>query len=146
MNHKFLNFLWIIFILSVVISCSSDDEEATPAVTTFNLTWDNTDADLDIFVTTPEGNTISFSNTSADTGRLDASCDCFGCSAAVETVNFSNASSGNYQYYVDYFGGCSSSSPEVNYTLTVSVGGTTVETQTGTLESGERSNTFIYIK
>ncbi|HCH61957.1 MAG TPA: hypothetical protein DFR83_04070 [Deltaproteobacteria bacterium] len=68
----------------------------------FTLQWDD-QTDLDLYVTTPAGNTISYSNRSADGGRLDVD-DTRGGANSVENIHFNeDLASGPYEYWVNNY-------------------------------------------
>lgn len=92
------------------------------------LAW-NTGADLDLYVTDPTGQTISYQNRQANGGHLDrdARGACGSQNGGVENVywNQNNPQRGNYQVAVDYWSGstCSTNSGPTPLTLSISVGG-----------------------
>jgi len=107
----------------------------------FNLTWGG-DTDLDLYVTDPNGETLSYTNTSSSSGgELDVDCtgNCSGGNS--ENITWVDGGpSGNYSFYVNHFSGSSAS-----YTLTVRDNGGSVTSYTGSLSSGN-STTYNYTK
>jgi len=109
----------------------------------FNLQFNNEDdVDLDLYVTTPNGTTLSYSNPFAEGGELDVDCLCGGCPQGPnENIFWENgtAPDGTYEYWVDYFGNCGSSGASSNFTIRVIRNGQVLTTKTGTLSSGQSS-------
>jgi uncharacterized protein YfaP (DUF2135 family) len=101
------------------------------------LRWDNA-ADLDLHVVDPSGEEIWYSNPSSASGGqldVDANGTCAG-DPPVENIYWptGGASTGVYQVFVVYYGGCDVSEP-ANYEVTVVVDGQTVDVRNGTLTS-----------
>lgn len=94
--------------------------------------------DLDLYVTTPGGETLSFQNTmtSDETGVLDRD-NTEGGSGSVENISFSTRVPGSYEYWVVNFAG----STQASYTIRVFEEGQEVDSLSGTLPamSGEES-------
>lgn len=110
----------------------------------FNLKW-NGSADLDLYVTDPNGETISFMNpTSSSGGTLDIDCtgNCPGGNS--ENITWvSGGPAGTYTFYVNYFSGTGS----VPFEIIVRDNQQTITTQTGTLQNeDDDSNFFTYTK
>ncbi len=108
----------------------------------FNLTWSGS-TDLDLYVTDPTGETISYINISSSSGGiLDVDCvgDC-------DTVNSENITwpdggpSGTYSFYANHFSGGSTS-----FSILVRDNGVNVTTYSGTLSSDNNSTVWTYIK
>jgi hypothetical protein len=109
----------------------------------FNLQF-NSGVDLDLYVITPGGSTIYYSNQTAQGGELDVDCSC-SSSCNSENIFWTNGPSGQYQFYVKYYGSCGSTTQSVNYTVKVMNGNNTIQTRTGTLSSpGQQSQTWTY--
>ncbi len=108
----------------------------------FNLQF-TADVDLDLYVVTPNGTTIYYGNSTGQGGELDVDCAC-GDSCGGENIFWSNGPSGQYQYYVKYFGSCGTSSPAASYTIKVLNGNNVSQTRTGTLNDGQQSQTWTY--
>lgn len=98
----------------------------------FTLQW-SADNDLDLYVTTPGGSTISYSNRSADGGMLDQD-DTNGGSGSVENVFFTSPLSGTYTYWVDNFSGSAAS-----FNLSAYKAGRRADMRGGSVESGGES-------
>ena len=99
----------------------------------FGLSWDTDLTDIDIWVTDPAGETISYLNpTSGSGGYLDRDdVDGYG----PENVYWeSNIPNGQYRVYVHYYG-CDGSCPATNYTLKISNGLGDVLKYSGTLSN-----------
>jgi uncharacterized protein YfaP (DUF2135 family) len=129
------------------VSCSSDDDSneaeelvGAPGNPRFNLQFTNPDnVDLDLYVKTPSGTVIYYGNVTADGGTLDVDCLCGSCPQGPnENIFWENgtAPSGTYEYWVEYFGSCSSGSPSSDFTIRVVRNNTVLTTKTGTLTSG----------
>jgi uncharacterized protein YfaP (DUF2135 family) len=136
----------------VLLSCSSDDsedsgddgddlelvgQEGNPR---FNLQFTNGDnVDLDLYVETPNGETLFYGNKMADNGELDVDCMCSSCPQGPnENIFWENgtAPSGTYKYWVNYYSGCGGEASS-DFTLRVIKNGTVLTTKTGTLSSGQ---------
>ncbi|MBF0384090.1 MAG: hypothetical protein HQL69_24010 [Magnetococcales bacterium] len=119
-------------------STSDSSLSGSSGVVRFNLAfWNNSSVDLDLHVSDPCSNEISFLNTSATcqgyTGSLDV--DDVGSSGTGENIVWvSAAPTGTYNVWVQYYGGTST----VSYTLTTVINGSTT-TRTGSLSSGSSS-------
>ena len=122
-------------------NCGFTGQTGSPS---FNLVWDNQNVDLDLYVQDPSGEVIYYANTSSDSnGTLDVDCTCSGsCSSQEENIFWTNGPSGNYKFYVDYFGSCGGSAI-ANWTIRVFEGNRVIRTQTGSISSG-MSNEFTY--
>ena len=97
-----------------------------------SLLWDSSN-DLDLYVTTPTGSEISYTNPTADSGTLDVD-DTSGGSGSVENVFFSAPPDGSYTITVDNYSG-----PSTGYRIEVAKRGAIVTTDSGTVASGEQS-------
>lgn len=160
MNHKLTSSILLIF--SFAVSCGDDPKpDANKGLVgqkgnpRFNLVFTNeANADLDLYVTDPLGNTIFWNNQfSASGGELDIDCtNCIGCPQGPTEnifwpVGDNTAPKGTYTYQVKYY---FSSTPPCNttgasqFTVKVLSGNTLKATQTGTLSSGS-SPVFTYI-
>lgn len=148
---KAIKYLLVLSLLAGFAACSEDDDsgdggndldlvgqEGNPR---FNLQFSNGDnVDLDLYVETPNGVTVSYMNPNADGGELDVDCMCGSCpQGANENIFWQNgtAPSGTYKYYIDYFGDCDGSGASSNFTLRVIQNGEILATKTGTLSSGQ---------
>lgn len=123
--------------------CDGGGLEGNSGNPRFNLQFSG-DVDMDLYVQTPSGNIIYYGNNSANGGTLDVDCTCSGnCNQENIYWQPGTAPTGQYSFWVDYFGGCGDGSPSSNYTIKVMNGNTVLQTQTGTLSSGE-SQHYIY--
>jgi len=96
------------------------------------LTWDNT-ADLDLYVTDPNEETIYYSNpTSESGGELDVD-DTDGYGPENIFWEEGSAPSGQYHVQLDHWGGAS----PANYIILVQVGGAEPVQYTGAINEGE---------
>ena len=145
--------------LSIVslFSCDDDEEEEpeTPSSNLvgqdgnprFNLSFTNSqNVDLDLYVKAPNGTVIYYSNPTGAGGTLDVDCLCDGCPQGPnENIFWQNGSapSGEYRYWVKYYGSCDGGNASSNYTLRVIKNGEVITTKTGTLSSGQSSQ-FIH--
>ena len=104
-----------------------------------SLTWD-TETDIDLWLTEPNGNKIYYANKSSDTGgELD-----FDNTYAYgpENIFYTNqAPSGTYKVEVDYFSG----SPETHYNIVVK-NGSTFNTYEGTLNPNQTNTVVTFQK
>lgn len=113
----------------------------------FNLQFTNpSNVDLDLYVKTPSGQIIYYGNRNANSGTLDVDCLCTSCpSGPNENIYWQNgtAPSGQYEYWVKYYGNCGTSGSSSTYTLRVIRNGSVLTTKTGTLSSvGETTHWF----
>jgi len=145
-------------------TCASDDDCVEGAVCFDNvcvmdgdiritLSWDAL-ADLDLVVQEPDGTQIDFGNPSGTNGYLDVDdcpyydqIDAYDCIDAggthVENVFFDSPADGTYLFAVrGYYTGASS--PSVNFTVTVTVNGTVLGTETGSVATDEQSDVFEF--
>jgi hypothetical protein len=112
----------------------------------FNLQFSQ-DVDLDLYVKTPNGTLIYYGNPTGQNGELDVDCACGGCeNGHAENIFWTNGPSGTYEFYVNYYGSCSASTPSVNFTVKVMNGNTVLQTKTGTLSEGQSSQHWTYTK
>jgi hypothetical protein len=103
-------------------------------------------ADLDLHVIDPEGTELSFDNPSSPSGGTLDHDDRAGCATGgshAENVFWptGGAPTGNYQVYVVNYSGCSG--PQA-YQVEVKVNGVTAQTLSGSLASGESSETTSF--
>jgi len=135
---------------TIFLGCSEDDDtDADSGLNLagqagnprFNLQFTNSDnVDLDLYVRTPNGTIIYYGNPSAQGGNLDVDCLCGGCPQGPnENIYWlsGSAPSGDFEYWVDYFGSCGNSSASSNFTLRVMRNNEVLVTRTGTLSSGQ---------
>jgi hypothetical protein len=116
-----------------------DGEDGNPR---FNLQFTNSgNVDLDLYVQTPNGAIIYYANPTAQGGVIDVDCACGGnCDG--ENIFWENGSgpTGQYTFWVDYYGECGSGSTSSSYTVKVMNNNTVVQTKTGSLNSGESTH------
>jgi hypothetical protein len=110
----------------------------------FNLTWSGS-ADLDLYVTDPSGETISYQHTaSASGGLLDVDCtgNCSGGNS--ENITWETGGpSGTYTFYVNYFSG----NGTVPFNIIVRDNSQTIRTESSSVaNSGDNSSSFTYTK
>jgi uncharacterized protein YfaP (DUF2135 family) len=114
----------------------------------FNLQFTNADnVDLDLYVRTPSGAVISYLNRSADQGTLDVDCLCGNCASGPnENIYWVNgtAPTGQYEYWVNYYGDCGTNGSSSSFTLRVIKNGTVLTTKTGTLNANGDSTHWTY--
>src|SRR5262245_38599711 len=64
------------------------------------------EADLDLYVTGPDQETVYYANTPAGAGALDADRRCGDPGPRVETASFAPAAAGRYRVGIDHAGRC----------------------------------------
>lgn len=125
-------------------TCNGNGMQGADGDPRFNLTWSGS-TDLDLYVTDPNGDTISYtSTTSPSGGELDVDCTGNCGSVNAENIFWGNGGpSGSYQVYVNYYSG-SAATP---FTLVISDQGLVQATYTGSLSAqNPNSNTWTYQK
>lgn len=153
---NFKKVLLVVFALALAVSCSKKDDETSDdeielvgedGDPRFNLKFTNEEnVDLDLYVKTPNGTVISYLNSSANGGKLDVDCLCDDCPQGPSENIFwemGTAPSGQYEYWVEYYGSCTGVSASSNFTIRVTRNGTVLSTNTGTLNSG-KSTTWTH--
>ncbi len=123
--------------------------QGAPGNPRFNLQFTNgSKTDLDLYVQTPNGSVISYSNPAIQNGKLDVNCLCGDCpNGPNENIYWTpgTASKGNYKVWVEYFGDCDNSRGSSNYTLRIMNNSTIIQTYTGTLSPGNtKSQVFTF--
>lgn len=101
--------------------------------------WD-VDSDLDLILVEPSGNKIYFNAKTSSSGGeldLDSNADCDIDGKRNENITYPQAASGSYTVYVNLYATCGT--PRTNYVVTVSVGGQSPQTYTGTLTTANRT-------
>lgn len=156
---KKIKLLFVVLFLAIFAlnSCSKEDSEETDEPEfvgqdgnpRFNLQFTNSDkVDLDLYVQTPSGAIISYSNKVADLGTLDVDCMCSACPQGPnENIFWQNgtAPSGTYKYWIKYYSACGGGSASSSYTLRIIRNGNVLETKTGTLSTGSTEKwTFVH--
>lgn len=123
----------------------------SPGNPRFNLQFDNeSNVDLDLYVTDPRGETIYYNNwLSQSGGELDVDCRCEDCSTGPNENIFwpedDSAPKGTYKYWVEYYENCGTgTSSRSNFTVRVTFNRKVIATHTGSLSSG-RSETWTYV-
>jgi len=123
--------------------CDGSELEGNSGNPRFNLQFTG-DVDMDLYVRTPDGSVISYSNDSADGGTLDVDCTCSGdCNQENIYWQPGTAPSGQYEFWVDHFSSCSGTQSS-SYTIKVMNGNTVLQTRTGTLTDGTQSQEYVY--
>jgi uncharacterized protein YfaP (DUF2135 family) len=114
----------------------------------FNLQFTNADnVDLDLYVKTPNGTLVYYGNRSGQGGTLDVDCLCDNCASGPnENIYWVNgtAPTGQYEYWVNYYGDCGTNGSSSSFTLRVIKNGTVLTTKTGTLNSNGDSAHWTY--
>ncbi|MEX2349253.1 MAG: hypothetical protein WD554_00085 [Flavobacteriaceae bacterium] len=146
---KMYSLLLLAFLGLFTISCDKDDDGGDtseelvgqPGNPRFNLQFTNEEnVDLDLYVRTPNGAVIYYGNQNADGGSLDVDCLCGVCPQGPnENIYWENgtAPTGEYEYWVEYYGSCTGDSPSSSFTLRVLRNSTVEATHTGSLTSGQ---------
>jgi hypothetical protein len=118
--------------------CSGGGLQGESGNPRFNLQFTNSaNVDLDLYVQTPDGSIIYYGNSTGQGGEHDVDCAC-GDNCNQENIFWDgNGPSGQYKFWVDYYGGCAGGTPSSNFTIKVMNNNTVVMTKTGTLSSGE---------
>ena len=115
-----------------------DGTEVQTGAVQVTLQW-NTPVDLDLYVTDPAGDTVSYQNTSVGSGGeldVDARRSCQTTPETVENIIWrANPPRGAYTVRVNYYTACDEG--PASYTATLRRGGQVVDTWTGTLTIGE---------
>ncbi len=140
---------WPVFFFLIIIgslsSCKKAKEEAIPQPTLigksgnprFNLQFTNeANVDLDLYVETPNGSQIYYSNQTAQGGELDVDCLCSSCPNGPNENIFwqdGTAPNGTYKFWVKYYGYCGGNNQPSTYTLRLLRNSQILETYTGTL-------------
>jgi hypothetical protein len=108
------------------------------------LAW-NTGADIDMYVTDPAGETISYSHTNSNSGGVldhDARGQCRPNQAnnTIENVYWQSPQppSGTYQVELHYWGECNSNAGPTTTTLSIAVGGQIIGAYNYTLAPNQR--------
>lgn len=129
-------------------NCDGSDLVVATGPVRVTLIWDNDD-DLDLWVTEPGGETVSWRNAAVPSGgyldRDDNVGACFSDPEAggVENTVWDPAPSGTYTVQLSSYRDCLESSP-ASYTIQVFVGGDLIHTETGTTDrSGGAGDTFV---
>ncbi|MEM9191179.1 MAG: MopE-related protein [Myxococcota bacterium] len=115
------------------------------------LAW-GSQVDLDLYVTDPAGETISYSHTnSASGGTLDhdarGACRANQPNNTIENVfwNSPTPPSGNYQIQAHYWGDCGSGAGPTNATLSIAIGGQLQGSYQLMLRPQERQNIASFV-
>jgi hypothetical protein len=118
-----------------------DDTEikGNPGNPRFNLQFTGgTINDVDLYVKTPNGSIISYTNPAAQNGKLDVDCLCGDCpNGPNENIYWTagTAPTGTYQVWAQYFGACATNSGSSNYTIRVMKNSSVLNTYTGTVST-----------
>ncbi len=145
MKTIYLSIMVILSFTLLLSSCSKDknNEPDEPVLVgmdgnpRFNLQFTNPDnVDLDLYVKTPSGAIIYYSNPEADSGTLDVDCLCADCPQGPnENIYWTSGSapSGTYEYWVNYYDYCAAEGAQSSFTLRVIQNGVVKVTKTGTM-------------
>ena len=147
----------LVLAVTLFAGCKKEKDETPPAPQLagnpgnprFNLQFTNHEnVDLDLYVKTPSGTTIYYGRKTAQGGTLDVDCLCSSCpNGPNENIYWvpGTAPTGAYEFWVEYYGSCSSSGASSDFTLRVVNNNTIVDTYTGTLSNTNRRST-VYRK
>lgn len=125
-------------------TCNGNGMQGAEGNPRFNLTWSGA-TDLDLYVTDPSGETISYQITSSSSGgQLDIDCTGFCSGGNAENIFWSSGGpSGTYQYYVNYYSG----NDATPFTISISENNNIISTITGSLSTNDQnSQTWTYTK
>src|SRR5262245_39352890 len=103
------------------------------------------DADLDLYVTGPDQETVYYANTPAGAGALDGDRRCGDPAPRVETASFVPATAGRYRVGIDHAARCDPGSGPASYRLVIGGPGHREE-RSGTLTLGQREPRVIEIE
>lgn len=131
-------------------SIGTYDEATVDVITTtgtgdvqVSVSW-NSNADVDLYVIDPSGEEIYYGNPVGENGELDldSNAACAGDNVRNENITFpAPAPRGTYQFYVDLYDNCSTSS--TNWVVTVRRKGQATQTYTGSFGTAEGSSTPV---
>ena len=142
----------------VIVSCNKSDPPVAPVIPPvlvgndgnprFNLQFTNPEnVDLDLYVKTPSGAIISYSNPTAESGILDVDCLCGVCAQGPnENIYWvpGTAPTGVYEYWVNYYGSCTTAGTASTFTLRVIRNGVVLDTKTGSLNADGDSTHWTF--
>ncbi|RHW23320.1 hypothetical protein D0Z08_30335 [Nocardioides immobilis] len=120
-------------------NCDGSDLVVATGPVRVTLIWDNAD-DLDLFVTEPGGETVSYHDTTVPTGGyLDRDDNVGACGSdpepgGVENIVWDPAPSGTYTVDLSNFHDCAPGTP-ASYTIEVYIGGVLTHTESGTTDT-----------
>lgn len=116
----------------------SELEKPAAGALRFSLAF-GTAADLDLFVTGPNHESVYFANTpSAIGGALEADLGCGVTTPRIETVTFADPPSGSYRVAVDFPNRCDERNDAVPFAVLVQRGGAAILAATrGAIRPGE---------
>ncbi len=157
MKKTYLKTMMILLAGTLLFSCSKSSSDSNEPELVgqdgnprFNLVFTNPEGvDLDLYVKTPSGAVISYSNPAADLGTLDVDCLCGGCPQGPNENIFweeGSAATGTYEYWVNYYGECAAVGAVSNYTIRVIRNGAVLETKTGTLSENGDSEHWTFVQ
>lgn len=111
------------------------------------LAW-GTGADIDLYVTDPTGQTISYQNRQSSSGGIldhDARGACTNSTDTIENVYWSTPQPprGTYQVEVHYWGNCNVAGPTPTQ-VSISVGGQVIGVYNITLVNGQRAPVAVF--
>lgn len=146
---------------SINLGCKKDKDDAEeigtlegkPGNPRFNLQFTNEDnVDLDLYVTTPAGNTIYYNNLESDGGTLDLDCLCGEClNGPNENIYWldGTAPKGTYTFWVEHYENCSEddNTSTSNFTLRLIKNNVILQKYTGTLsEDNNKSTVYTHVQ
>ena len=157
-----ISILRSVMLLSLVsifyLSCKKNNSDSNndpgaiqgaPGNPRFNLQFTNgSKTDLDLYVATPNGYVLSYSNPSDQKGQLDVDCLCGDCPNGTNENIFwvpGTAAKGIYQVWAVYYGDCDGSGASSNYTIRIMNNSNILQTYTGTLSpNNNQSPVYTY--
>ena len=149
-------FMVIAFTMSSVnFGCKKDKNDAdeietlkgNPGNPRFNLQFTNEDnVDLDLYVTTPAGNTIYYGDEEFDGGKLDLDCLCDECINGPNENIFwldGTAPKGTYKFWVEHYDNCieEDETSTSDFTLRLIKNDVILQKYTGTLSRSNNKST-----
>lgn len=149
--------MFLAFVTLAILGCNKDEPanddsnteepgaiQGTPGNPRFNLQFTNgSEADLDLYVQTPDGSVIYFGNPQSQNGNLDVDCLCGDCPNGPNENIFwtpGTAPKGTYKVWVEYFGACGGNNASSNYTLRVMNNSAILQTYSGTLNPAQTTS------
>lgn len=159
------NIFAIAFVAFVVAmglsSCKKDKKDDSEEIETlkgnpgnprFNLQFTNEEnVDLDLYVTTPAGNTIYYDDLEHDGGSLDLDCLCDDCPNGPNENIFwvdGTAPKGTYKFWVEHYENCNADENYTsNFTLRLIKNDVILAKYTGTLsEDNNKSMVYTHVQ
>lgn len=106
--------------------------------------------DVDLYVKTPDGSVVCYSNATAQKGAMDIDCFCGDClSGANENIYWDagTAPRGTYQVWASYFDPCLGTTGTANYIIRIMKEQVVLHRYEGVVSTGNRKSpvyTFVY--